>query len=63
MCQHYTGHITIGSFMGRGNKYIQLVNVLYCKLLTNSKQLPAFLHGVWGMNDRPQRREVNVHNI
>ena len=31
-----------GSFMGRGNQYIQLVKVLYCKLPTNGKQLPAF---------------------
>ena len=29
-------------FMGRGNQYIQLINVLYCKLPTNGKQLPAF---------------------
>ena len=36
------GHVTMGSFMGRGNQYIQLVKVLYCKLLTNGKQLPAF---------------------
>ena len=28
------GHIMVGSFMGRGNQYIQLVKVLYCKLLT-----------------------------
>ena len=31
-----------GSFIGRGNQYIQLVKVLYCKLPTNCKQLPAF---------------------
>ena len=35
-------HITIGGFMCRGNQYIQLVMVLYCKLPINSKQLPAF---------------------
>ena len=29
---HYTGHITTGSFVGKGNQYIQLVKVLYCKL-------------------------------
>ena len=40
--QHCTGHIMMGSFVGRGNHYIQLVKVLYCKLLTNRKQLPAF---------------------
>ena len=40
--QHCTGHITMGSWKGRGNQYIQFVWVLYCKLPTNSKQLPAF---------------------
>ena len=35
-------HIMTGSFVGRGNQYIQLVKVLYCKLLTISKQLPTF---------------------
>ena len=40
--QHCTGHITMGSWKGRGNQYIQLVKVLYCKLPTNGKQLPAF---------------------
>ena len=29
---HCIGHITMGSFMGRGNQYIQLVKVLQCKL-------------------------------
>ena len=40
--QHCTGHITTGSWKGRGNQNIQFVRVLYCKLLTNGKQLPAF---------------------
>ena len=40
--QHCTGHIKIRSWEGRGNQYIQLVKVLYCKLLINGKQLPAF---------------------
>ena len=31
----------MGSFMGRGNQYIQLVKVLYCKLPTISKQLQS----------------------
>ena len=31
-----------GSWEGRGNQYIQLVKVLYCKLPTSGKQLPAF---------------------
>ena len=40
--QHCTGHITTGSWKGRGYQYIQFVRVLYCKLPTNGKQLPAF---------------------
>ena len=42
--QHYTGHITLGSFVGTGNQYIQLVKFLYCKLPTIGKQLPTFPH-------------------
>ena len=34
----------MGSFMDRGNQYIQWVKVLYCKLPSNGKQLPAFLY-------------------
>ena len=40
--QDCTGHITTGSWKGRGNQYTQLVKVLYCKLPTNGKHLPAF---------------------
>ena len=40
--QHCTGHITTGSWKGRGNQYIEFARALYCKLLTNGKQLPAF---------------------
>ena len=40
--QNYTGRITMGSWKVRGNQYIQFVRVLYCKLPTNGKQLPAF---------------------
>ena len=40
--QHCTGHITTGSYKGRGNQYIQFVRVLYCKLPTNGNQLTAF---------------------
>ena len=29
---HCKGHIMTGSFVGRGNQYIQVVKVLYCKL-------------------------------
>ena len=50
-----------GNFMGRGNQYIQLVRVLYCKLLTNSKQLPAFLLEVGlGFELRSKRWEARV---
>ena len=59
--QHCTGHITTGSWMGRGNQYIQFVRVLYCKLPTNGKQLPAFpLEAMLGIEPRPQRWEVRV---
>ena len=58
---HCTGHISTGSFMGRGNQYIQLVNVLYCKLPTNGKQLPAFPLEVGpGFELRSQKLEARV---
>ena len=56
-----TGHITTGSWKGRGNQYIQFVRVLYCKLPTNGKQLRAFpLEAVPGTEPRPQRWEMRV---
>ena len=59
--QHCIGHITTGSWKGRGNQYMQFVRVLYCKLPTNSKQLPAFpLEAVLGTEHRPQRCEAGV---
>ena len=59
--QHCTGHITTGSWKGRGNQYIQFARVLYCKLPTNGKQLPAFpLEAVPGIEPRPQRWEARV---
>ena len=59
--QHCTSHIMTGSWKGRGNQYIQFVRVLYCKLLTNGKQLPAFpLEAVTGIEPRPQRWEARV---
>ena len=59
--QHCTGHITMGSWKGRGNQYIQLVKVLYCKLLTNGKQLPALPLEVGpGTEHWPQRCEARV---
>ena len=59
--QHCTGHITTGSWKGRGNQYIEFARVLYCKLLTNGKQLPAFPHNaLTGIEPRPQRWEARV---
>ena len=59
--QHSTGHIMTGSWKGRGNQYIQFVRVLYCKLPTNGKQLPAFpLEALPGTEPRPQRWEARV---
>ena len=47
--------------MGRGNQYIQLVKVLYCKLLTGGKQLPAFpLEVRPGFKLSSQRWEASV---
>ena len=59
--QHCTGHITTGSWKGRGNQYIQFMRVMYCKLPTNDKQLPAFpLEAVLGIEPQPQRWEARV---
>ena len=54
--QHCTGHVTKGSWKGRGNYYIQFGRVLYCKLPTNSKQQPTFpLEAMPGTEPQPQR--------
>ena len=59
--QHCTGHVTMGTWKGRGNQYIQFFRVLYCKLPTNGKQLPAFPHeAVPGTEPWPQRWEARV---
>ena len=59
--QHCTSHIMTGSWNGRGNQHMQFVRVLYCKLPTNGKQLPAFpLEAVPGIEPRPQRWEARV---
>ena len=51
----------ISSWKGRGNQYIQFVRVLYCKLPTNSKQLPAFpLEAMLGT--RTPASEVGGHH-
>ena len=50
-----------GSWKGRGNQYIKLVRVLYCKLLSNDKQLPAFpLEATPGTEPRPHRWEAKL---
>ena len=57
--QHCIGHITTGSWKGRGNQYIEFARVVYCKLPTNGKQLPAFpLTAMTGIDPRPQRWEI-----
>ena len=59
--QHCTGHIMTGSWKGRGNQYIEFARVVYCKLPTNGKQLPAFpLTAMTGIDPRPQRWEARV---
>ena len=55
-----TIQVTMGSALVRGNQYIQLVKVLYCKLPNIGKQQPTFLHTVRGLNCRPQRWEASV---
>ena len=55
--QHRTGHIMTSSFMGRGNQYIQLVKVLYCKLLIIAKLSHI---NIWGLKHQPERWEANV---
>ena len=59
--QHCTRHTMTGSWRGRRNQDIQLVKVLYCKLPTNGKQLPAFpLEAMPGTKARPQKWEARV---
>ena len=57
--QHCTGHITTGSWNGRGNQYIQFVRVLYCKLSTASNYQLSHLRPCQGSNPglRGERRE------
>ena len=62
--QHCTGgHITAGSWKGRGNQYIQFVRVLYCKLPTNtmtSNYQLSHLRPCREPKPRPQRLEARV---
>ena len=54
----------MGSWKDRGNQYIQLVKVLYYKLPTNGKQIPAFPLDVGlGTKPRPQRWRVSVTTL
>ena len=54
-------YIVTCSSEGRGNQNIQLINILYCKLPTNSKQLPAFpLQLGPEFNFQPQSWEASV---
>ena len=60
--QHCTGQT--GSWKGKGNQYIQFVRVLYCKLQTNGKQLPAFpFEAMPGTEPQPQRWEASVTTL
>ena len=60
--QHCTGHITTGSWKGRGNQYIEFARVVYYKLPTNGKQLPAFpLKAVTGIE--PPTSEVGGESV
>ena len=52
----------MGSWKGRGNQYIEFARVLYCKLPTNGKQLPAFpLEAVTGIE--PRASEVGGESV
>ena len=65
--QHCTDYITMGSFMGRGNQYIQLVKVLYCNLPTNGKGvslLLEFLHCISvGSKPGSYMPNMTVHDL
>ena len=52
----------MGSWKGGGNQNVQIVRVLYCKLPTNGKQLPAFpLQAVTGIE--PPASEVGGESV
>ena len=58
--QHCKGRITMVSFVGRGNQYIQMFKVLNCNLPIICKRPSTFPHKFWGLNCRPQRWEASV---
>ena len=54
------GHTRMDNCMCRGNQYMQLVKVLYIKLMAICTKLPTFPNRVWELNHRPQRWEASV---
>ena len=52
----------MGSFMGRGNDYIQLVKVLYCKLRVSNYQLSHLRSGRDSNFDLRGRRQECYHS-
>ena len=60
LCRSYHGRTC---FVDRGNQYMRLVKVLYCKLPTIGKQLPTFPHKARGLNCPTQRWEVSVLSL
>ena len=61
--QHCTGHITTGSWKGRGNQYIEFARVVYCKLPTNGKQLPAFPLTTMTVNETTVKAKIQLEQI
>ena len=55
--QHCIGHIMTGGFVGRGNQYIQMVKVLYCKLSCHRYQL---FHIGFGVSDTTVSKEYSL---
>ena len=50
-----------GSLKGKGNQYIEFARVVYCKLLTNGKQLPLSHLSPYG--DRSPASEVGGESV
>ena len=51
----------MGSWKGRGNQNIEFVRALYCKLPTNSKQLPVSHLRLYG--DQTPASEVGGESV
>ena len=56
-----TGRITTGSWKGRGNKYIQLIKLPFCKLLAKGKPLSHLRSGQDSNSDLRGGRRVCYH--